>query len=462
MGKTTLGLQFLLHGAAAGEQSLYVTLAETAEELDDVATSHGWSLDQIKLLELVSPADAAIADENTLFHAADLELGETVRGLLSELERLKPARVVIDSLSELRLLAQSPLRYRRQILALKRFFMGRQCTVLLLDDRTSEQNDLQLQSIAHGVVSLEQLSPLYGAERRRLRVVKLRGVRFRGGYHDFGIQRGGLSVFPRLVASEHRKDFDPEQQSSGVPELDALFGGGLSHGTSTVLVGPAGSGKSTIAVQFGCAAAAAGKRVAMFAFDEGRTTVLARAEALGLGLAKHIDANRFHLQQIDPAELPPGEFFHLVRQKVERDGAQMVIIDSLNGYIQAMPEEQFLVLQLHEMLSYLAQQGIITILVMAQQGTLGAMQGPVDISYLADTVVLLRHFEAGGRIRRAISMLKKRSGHHETTIREMMMSTGRGIQIGPPLEQFEGVLTGVPRYVGSQSPLIAEDDGGES
>lgn len=458
-GKTTLGLQFLLEGVKKGERGLYITLSETKEELLGVAESHGWSLDEIALFELAPPERLSSDEENSLFHPADVELNETARLLLAEVERVRPTRVVFDSLSELRLLSQSALRYRRQVLSLKQFFIGRQCTVLLLDDRTSEAGDLQLQSLAHGVLLLEHLAPLYGSSRRRLRVVKLRGVHFRGGYHDFDIRHGGIVVFPRLVASEHRAVFVREDQSTGLPALDALFGGGLPRGSSTVFMGPAGTGKSTLAIQLAVACAQRGENAAIFAFDESRDTVCARARALGIPLEEQMATGRITLQQVDPAEMSPGEFALHVRRAVDERHVGVVVIDSLNGYIQAMPEERFLTLQLHEMLTFLGQNGVISVLVMAQHGMLGpAMQSPVDVSYLADSVVMLRHFEAGGRIRHAISMLKKRGGMHEKSIREMRFAKD-GIHVGAPLEDFRGILTGVPTYVGTNNdPLLTDED----
>ncbi len=458
-GKTTLALQFLLEGARRGEPVLYVTLSETKEELTEVADSHGWSLDGIHIYELV-PAEESLKTESqyTIFHPSEVELGDTTNAILEEVERIQPRRVVFDSLSEMRLLARDPLRYRRQILALKQFFAGRQCTVLLLDDRTSTEGDLQVQSIAHGVLMLEHLAIDYGGERRRLRVVKLRGSRFRGGFHDFNIQTGGIEVFPRLVAAEHRREFAQESISSSVPELDALLGGGLDRGTSTLIMGPAGSGKSSIAAQFVACAARRGELAAVFVFDEGVNIHLARAAGLGIDMREGVKSGRIRIQQIDPAELSPGEFAHRVQQVVERDGARVVVIDSLNGYLQAMPDERFLTAQMHELLTYLNQQGVVTMLVMAQHGFLGAqMASPVDVSYLADTVMLLRYFEAGGAVRRAISVVKKRTGYHEDTIRELRLSS-KGIQVGEPLTDFHGVLTGVPVYLGGKAAPRREGD----
>lgn len=461
-GKTTLALQFLFEGARRSERGLYVTLSETKEELDGVAHSHGWTLDPITVCELIPAEESLLPDaQPRMFHPSEVELSETTRQVLAEVERTKPARAVFDSLSEMRLLAQNPLRYRRQILALKQFFTGRQCTVLLLDDRTSEANDLQLQSLAHGVVMLEHLSPEYGAERRRLRVVKMRGSKFRGGYHDFKIERGGLAVFPRLVASEHTRPFERGQAASGVAALDALVGGGLDRGTSTLMMGPAGSGKSTLATLYAVAAAARGERAAIFAFDESAGTLFARSEGLGIDLRGQADAGRVRVQQVDPAELSPGEFAHRVRAAVEEDGTRVVVIDSLNGYLQAMPDDRFLTLHLHELLMYLGQLGVVTVLVMAQHGLHGnAMRSPVDASYLADTVVLLRYFEARGRLRRAVSVVKRRGGGHEQTLREFGLGAG-GVLVGEPLKDFQGVLTGTPQFL-PQAAAPGDGDHGDA
>lgn len=462
-GKTTLALQYLFEGRRLGEPGLYVTLSETKAELGDVARSHGWSLEGIDLLELVAPESELEPDNQySMFQPSEVELGETTRAVLSEIERTRPRRVVIDSLSEMRLLAQSPLRYRRQILALKQFFIGRACTVFLLDDLTSETEDLQLQSIAHGVVSLEQLSPAYGADRRRLRVTKLRGQSYRGGYHDFVVRRGGLDVFPRLIAAEHNLGQERGLLKSGNAELDALMGGGLQFGTSAVLLGPAGTGKSTTALQYARAAAARGERAAVFTFDERLETILTRTAGLGMDLAADVQAGLISFQTIDSAELSPGEFAHRVRAAVEggegTPGAKVVVIDSLNGYLHAMPEERFLIAQLHELLTYLGHKGVVTFLIVAQHGLLGSMQTPIDTTYLADAVVLFRYFEAMGRVRQAISVVKKRSGPHERTIRELRLDGG-GMSLGKPLADFQGVLTGTPTFRGAEGSLMEPADG---
>jgi circadian clock protein KaiC len=456
-GKTTLALQFLLEGVRNGEKGLYVTLSETERELRLVAKRHGWDLDDISLFELVPP-EAALDPEKelTLFHPAEMELSETSKLIFDRVTEVEPTRVVFDSLSEMRLLAQNSLRYRRQILALKHFFAGRRCTVLLLDDFSSDQHDLQLHSIAHGVVTLQQLALDYGAERRRLRVKKMRGIKFRGGYHDFIVETGGIKIFPRLVAAEHRKPFVGDLTKSGVTELDTLLGGGLERGTSALLVGGAGVGKSSIAVTYAVGAAERGERVAIFAFDEGLGTLFARAAGLGVNLQHYVDQGLITIQQIDPAELSPGEFTQRIRDAVEQQNARVLVIDSLNGYLNAMPDERFLVLQVHELLSYLNQLGILTIMVLAQHGLLGHMLTPVDLSYLSDAVIMLRYFEAGGRVRRAISVVKKRSGSHENAIREFQL-TSEGVRVGPPLTEFSGILTGTPTYVGDSKPLMPEN-----
>ncbi len=454
-GKTTLSLQFLLEGLRQGERGLYITLSESAQELRASAATHGWSLEGIEIFELPVADDLRSLDSQSLmFHASEVELGETVRALFAAVERADPARVVIDSLSELRLLSQGPLRYRRQILALKQFFAERQITVLMLDDLTSDASDRQLESIAHGVVLLEHLSPEYGAERRRLRVTKFRGRAFRGGFHDFRITRGGLVVYPRLVAAEHHQPFAVELLASGVPGLDSLLGGGLHYGTSALLIGPAGTGKSSVATQYALAAVTQGQQAAIFTFDEATTIFLARSAGIGLNIQPYLEEGRLLLRQVDPAELAPGEFVHVVRAEVERMQARVVVIDSLNGYLNAMPGERFLIAQLHELLTYLGQRGVVTILVVGQQGLIGpAMESPLDASYLADTVVLLGYFEANGAVRRAISVVKKRSGPHEHTIREFHIDAG-GLQLGAPLTAFQGVLSGMPTYTGGNGPLL--------
>jgi circadian clock protein KaiC len=459
-GKTTVALQFLLQGLKEGEAGLYISLSETDEEIRSVATSHGWSLDKLALYDLsaIEAASAETREENTLFETSDVDLHEITDRLIAEVDRIKPARVVFDSLSEMRLLAQSPLRYRRQILALKQYLAGRKCTVYFLDDRTSEPGDLQLQSLAHGVIMLEQSVPAYGVERRRMRVLKMRGVKFRGGYHDFMVLTGGVAIYPRVVAKDHEQRPIGAPMKSGDSQLDMLLGGGLDRGTSTLIIGPAGAGKSAISSKFIEASARRGEKAVLFMFEEGIETLLRRSAALGMDLRPHLESGKIILRSIDPAEVSPGEFDHLVRQCVDEEGISLVVLDSLNGYLTSMPEERFLTLQMHELLSYLNRAGVATIMVMAQHGLLGsAMAAPVDISYLADGVVLLRFFEAAGSVRRAISVTKRRGGAHEDTIRELTLSAGR-IDIGKPLVDFHGVLTGVPTFTGKLARLSSGED----
>ncbi len=455
-GKTTLAMEFLLEGARRGERVLYITLSETVRELALVARRHGWDLGGVEVFELVAPETTLDPmREITVLHPAEIELGETTKLILDKVKEFDPARVVVDSLSELRLLAQTSLRYRRQVLALKHFFARRQCTVVLLDDLTSSENDLQLHSISHGVVQLEQLAIEYGSERRRLRVIKMRGIGFRGGFHDMTIKKGGLEIYPRLVAAEHHRTFITEFTSSGNEGLDRMLGGGLERGTNALLIGAAGVGKSSLALRYAIAAAERGERSAFFAFDEGRATVEARAHALGMDLGSALDSGLIRFQQIDPAEMSPGEFASIVRRSVQQDNARLVVIDSLNGYLNAMPDGRFLILQMHELLSFLSQQGVLTILVLAQHGLVGPIETPLDISYLSDAVVMLRYFEYDGRVRRALSVVKKRSGHHEHSIREFAL-TSSGVVVGPPLSGFRGIFSGVPVYDGDAGPLLHE------
>jgi circadian clock protein KaiC len=446
VGKTTLALQFLLEGARLGEKVLYITLSETREEMEAVADSHGWSLDAIELYEL-SAIEELLGPESmqTVYRSAEVELSETTAKLLEKVSEVNPTRVVFDSLSELRLLAKDALRYRRQILSLKQYFAGKDCTVLLLDDKTSEGSDLHLQSIAHGVISLEQIPPIYGVDRRRIRVQKLRGVKFRSGYHDFNLERGGIEVFPRLIAAEHREKFEAACISSHLPELDALLGGGLDRGVSCLFMGPAGAGKSTMSIQFAVAAAERGQHATVYCFEEAPRTLYARSAELKQTLRKFVDEGLITVRQVDPAELSSGEFSHIVRKDVEMNDSRVIIIDSLNGYMNAMPEERMLVLQLHELLTFLGQKGVTTILVLAQHGMLGSgMQVPIDVSYLADTVLVFRFYEHLGEIKLALSVAKRRGGHHERTIRELKFSSENGIQVGAPLAHLRGVLSGVP------------------
>lgn len=447
-GKTTLALQFLLEGTRLGERCLYVTLSESKRELEGVAVSHGWNMAQIPVFEMTPPEEEIHPDGRyTVFHPSDVELADTTAAVLRQVDEVQPSRIVFDSLSELRMLARDPLRYRRQILGLKRYFSGRNCTVLLLDDRTAEGHDLQLQSIAHGVVMMQSLEREFGVKRRRLEVRKLRGSRFREGYHDYTIETGGVVVFPRLIAAEHLPGHQTKPVSSGMKELDALLGGGLDTGTSTLLIGPAGCGKSSLATRYASAVADRGDRAAVFTFDETLTTFLHRSAGLGIDIAGHVKSGRIRLFQLDPAEITPGEFVHDVRKLVEEAGLKLLVIDSLNGFMNAMPGEQFLMLQLHELLSYLNQQGVTTIFTLAQHGFLGAgMATPVDVSYLADTVLVFRYYENCGELRQALSVLKKRSGAHERAIHSLSFKGGR-LQVGPALSDFQGVMTGVPQTV---------------
>jgi circadian clock protein KaiC len=456
-GKTTIAMQFLLTGAEAGEAGIYVSLAETERELRDGAKSHGWTIgDRVEVFELVPPE--SVLDPNhhqSLLYSSDLELGETIKRIFEAIERLKPKRVVIDSLSEIRLLAQSSLRYRRQILALKHYFAQHESTVIMLDDLTTETTDRAVHSIAHSVIHLDQLAPIYGGERRRLRVVKCRGQSFRSGYHDFTIVKGGIHAFPRLVAAEHRTEFTGQLLASGLAELDLLLGGGIAAGSSTLVLGPAGTGKSLLVLHYIAAAVARGEHAALFVFDEELGLLFARAKGLGIDIAAMRDAKMLFIEQMDAAELSPGEFSHRVRACVDRESISTVAIDSLNGYQAAMPEEQFLILHLHELLQYLNRRGAATFLTIAQHGMVGDMKQPIDITYLADTVIMLRYFEALGRVRRAMSVIKKRTGAHEDTIREFRIDR-HGLTVGPPLTQFQGVLRGVPTYVGQREPLMGQ------
>lgn len=457
-GKTTTGMQFLVEGARAGESVVYITLAETAAELSGVAESHGWSMDGIHVHEVL-PSENLLKPEAqyTMFHPSEVEMGTTTQMILAAIEQRKPTRVVLDSLSELQLLADTPLRYRRQVLALKQFFASRACTVMLLDDRTAAGIDLQVRSIAHGVITLEQSVQEYGAERRRVRVVKYRGRAFRGGMHDYDIRYGGLVVYPRLIAAESRVMAKRHQLTSNLPQLDALLGGGLEEGSSTLIAGPPGTGKTSLASLFVSAAGQRGQRSAMFLFEEAANNLLNRADGLGMDVRAHHDSGLLTIRQIDPAELSPGEFATAVCKSAD-DGARVVVIDSINGYLNAMPNERFLTTHLHELLTYLGQRGVVTILIGVQQGMLGgAMSTAVDASYLADNVLMLRYFEHDGEVKQAVSVFKKRGSLHERTIRQFSMDN-EGIHVGETLRGFRGILTGVPVYIGDSNS--ANDDAG--
>jgi circadian clock protein KaiC len=458
-GKTTFALQFLREGVRLGQKVLYVTLSETAEELHDVATSHDWTLDGIHLLELNALSERLEEDVNyTVYHPSDVELGETVRRIREEVERLNPERVALDSVSELKILSQTSVRYRREILGLKQFFSGRKCTVLILDDLTTHEGEQQLQSIAHGVVRMERDAREYGRTRRQLHVIKMRGLRFQDGRHDFVIKTGGLELYPRLSAAEPAVTRQEGAAASGSTGLDTLLGGGLDRGSSTLLVGPAGCGKTTLCSHYLLAALERGETVACYQFEESKETFLRRSSGFGMEFAPYMAAGKFALIQVDIADLSPGEFASRVQRAVEQKQASFIVIDSLNGYLNGMPSERFLLIHLHELLSYLGQKGVVTLLTVAQHGMLGpAMNAPIDASFIADAVILLRFFEAAGSVRQAVSVVKKRHGFHERTLREMRIGP-HGIEIGDVLEEFEGVLTGVPRYRGKSKHLLGEQE----
>ncbi|MBV7535642.1 AAA family ATPase [Duganella sp. sic0402] len=459
-GKTTLALQYLIEGVRGGDTTLYITLAETAVELRGVAQSHGWDMQGIHIEEIIPDEKALDPDQQyTIFHPSEIELGTTTQRILAAIDRHQPRRVVLDSLSELQLLAESPLRYRRQVLALKQYLSSRNCTTIFLDDRTALCTDLQVRSVAHAVLTLELADQAYGSERRKLRVVKYRGVAFRGGAHDYKIAKSGLQVFPRLVAAASRESSARRQLSSGLSALDALIGGGLEEGMSTLISGPSGTGKSSLAAQFVHAATLRRERCAMFLFEEARNNMLNRCANLGMHLADAIDQKLLTVQQVDPAELAPGEFASAVMQAVEQ-GARIVVIDSLNGYLNAVPDERFLITYLHELLTWLGQRGVVSIIVGVQSGMLGSgMRSNIDASYLADNVIMLRYFEAAGEVRQAISVFKKRGSAHERTIRRFEVNTG-GLSVGPVLKDFHGVLTGVPAYHGSGAGAGASEQAG--
>lgn len=456
-GKTTLGLQFLRRGVEQGQKGLYITLSETAAELRTVAASHGWSLDGLEVFELVTDEGLSPEAEQSILHPSEVELGETTRGVMSAVERLRPQRVVFDSLSEMRLLAQNPLRYRRQVLALKSFFSAHGCTVLMLDDRSGDRDDLQLHSIAHGVIALEQALGHYGAERRSLRVMKMRGIPFRGGVHDFNLETGGLAVFPRLVAAEHQAVFDPQMVSTGNAALDQLLGGGLVRGSSMLFMGPSGVGKTTTALACVIERLKQGESAAYYMFDEGLGTLLLRSRAMGLDPRPYIERDLLAIRTLDPAEVSPGEFADLVRGAVEHGGVRAVVIDSLNAYMQAMAGSKHLALQMHELLTYLNLKGVITILILAQHGVVGDVRSDVDLSYLSDGNLLFRYFEARGNLLKAISVIKSRAAAHELTIREFRLGP-HGVEVGRALEDFHGVMGGIASYDGSL-PLLADGEG---
>ena len=454
-GKTTMAFQFLMEGLRLGEKCLYISFSESREELESVANSHGWNISNLNMLELGSIEEQLKPEsQNTVFYPSEVEMNQTTNVLYAEIDRLKPTRVVFDSISEMGMLAETSLRYRRQMLALKQFFSKHFCTVLLLDDLTTGPKDLQVQSIVHGVMSMKKLHPEFGNERRRMNIVKLRGISYLGGYHDYVIKYGGIEIFPRMISSEFEGKENHTKFSSGISELDKLLGGGLDAGTSTLFLGPAGTGKSSLSLQYAYAAAERGEKAIVFTFEESLGTILMRSKSIGMDIKKHLDSGMMKISKIDPAQLSPGEFADRIKMAVLEDNFKVVSIDSLNGYLHAMPQEQFLILQLHELLAFLANQGVATLMVLAQQGMMGHMMNtPIDLTYLADTVVITRYFEASGSVRKAVSVIKHRSGVHETTIREFSFSN-KGLEVGKPLTQFKGVLTGVPEFVGENKGLI--------
>jgi circadian clock protein KaiC len=456
-GKTTLAMQFLLEGVAKGERGLYVTLSESAAELNAVAQSHGWNLDGIDIFELSKESNRDVEEGYTIFHPAEVELQQTVDEVLKAVEEHNPARIAFDSLSEMRLLAREPLRFRRQILALKQFFQGRDCTVILLDDKTAPEGDLQLHSLAHGVIVLEHVALEYGSERRRLQVTKVRGIQFRGGFHDFRIVTGGVEVYPRVLQDQPKVDVSGVSILSGSAPLDALLGGGITCGTSTLITGAAGTGKSVLCTQFARSEIKRGKHVLFYLFDERMATFKLRSLALGMDMDEARESGQLKMTQVEPTELSPGEFASQVVKAVENDKCSLVIIDSINGYMQSMPEERLLAIQIHELLSFLSNNGVTCIMTLVQHGIFGnPVDEAVEVSYLADTVILMRYFEVSGTVRQAISVVKKRSGNHERTIRECKVQKG-GLFVGEPLRDFQGVLTGVPQYTGGTAPLLATD-----
>ncbi len=448
-GKTTLAVQFIREGVSQGERTLYITLSESRGDLVHAAASHGMPLDDVEIVELLPDEDDLLPEQQyTVFHPAEVELNDRMQRIVKEIQRVRPDRLVIDALSELRMLAKDPLRYRRQILSMKDFMAEQKCTVLLLDDRSSRDPDLQLHSVVHGVISMDKVPREYGKTRRQIEIVKLRGTAYSEGFHDYAIVTGGVVVFPRLVAADSRAEQPPEAVSSGIAELDALTGGGLDRGTSTLLIGPAGCGKTSIAVQWAATAARRGENCAIFTFEEAPHTLLTRATGLGIDIRPHLATGKITIQRVDPAEMSPGELVASVQQHVENENARMVVLDSLNGYLQSMPGEQFLAVHLHELLAYLSNRGVLTLMVLAQAGTIGSpLQSAVDVSYLADNILLLRYFEMQGEVRQAISTIKRRSGSHEHTIRELKLGPDR-IHIGRPLRDFHGILTGTPTFLG--------------
>lgn len=445
-GKTSIGMRFLVEGARQREKCLYIALSETEQELRATAKSHGWSLDGIDICEII-PVEADLEDQQSVLFPAEVELSKTIKLITNCIEKHNPARIVIDSVSEIRLLAEDPMRYRRQVIALKQFLLQRDATVLVLDDLTSEPRGYELESTVHGVILLEQRERAFGSVRRTMRVIKMRGADYQSGWHDFAITENEVLMFPSLIADEHHRDFVHEVLSSDVPELDELLGGGLVRGNSTLILGPSGAGKSSMALQYANAAAKRGERTAYFSFDESSETLLERASGLSMSIADAIERNSVHWERMNPTRISPGEFIWKVRRQVEDNHVTIVVIDSLNSYMETMHEEQALMLQMHELLSYLSNMGVLCLIIVGQTGLLENVQDPLDVSFITDTVILLRLYEADGAVRKAVSVVKKRPGRHESTIREFSLADA-GVQVGPQLREFEGVMTGIPRFIG--------------
>lgn len=454
-GKTTLGLQFLLEGKRRGEKTLWLSLSETEAQLRGTSDSHGWDLAGIEIRNLTQSGDGVPDSQYSFFSPADIELNDITKAVMEVIEQVNPSRVVFDPFSDVKLLARDPLRYRRQVLQLREFFVRRKNTVLLIQERTSEatSRDPSAEGVVQGIFALYQSSPDFGRQRRRLRVHKLRGVDFREGFHDVAIQTGGMRVYPRLVAAEHAEPPNREEVSTGLPGLDAMMGGGLDRGASLLILGPAGVGKSTLGSQFAVTAVGRGEKAAIYLFDETERAFVARGEGLRMGVEKLMKEGSLQVCQVDPAEFTPGEFAHDVRRAVEEGGVKLVVIDSLNGYLNGMPDERHLSMHLHELLTYLSYRNVVTVLTMSQHGFMGeSIHTPIDVSYLADAALLLRYFEAGGAVRRAASVMKRRCGPHEVHIREMTVAPS-GVRIGQVLTEFRGVLTGQPDYTGGSTGL---------
>jgi circadian clock protein KaiC len=457
-GKTTLGLRFLLDGVDRNLRCLYVTLSETTEELVTTASTHGWNTDGIEFFELI-PEEAQPERQQTVLFPTEVEFGKTIEQLTKRIEEFNPDRIIIDSVSELRMLAQDKLQFRLQMTSLKRFLQQRDITVLLLDDLT-ENDKGDLHSFVHGVLSLGLFERDYGAARRRMRIAKMRGVNFQSGWHDYAIVTGEILVFPSLIAEEHESVVQGIPLLSVFDDLNSVFPQGLDRGTTTMLIGPSGAAKSTIAMSYALAAQRDGESASFFSFDETYETFQRRNESMNLDPTEAMDAERFYWRRMNPSRISPGEFVWQVRRDVEDRNVRVVVIDSINSYLSTMPEEQSLILHLHELLSYLNKRGIVTILVLAQQGVVGDVENPVDLSFLSDTVILCRFFEAAGTLRRALAIVKRRTGTHTLAIHEYRLSSS-GMQVGPELTELRGIFTGVPAYTGAHEELLdpAPNDG---